>query len=183
MLPVSGLCQAAGRRPFMPLHKALRAALVLFAVVSTAAASPAKNACQPFDAAEVRRALRAPVGQPKGTAGAEMLSCAAQGGGLQVTLNHTLEPDPGLGSSGEFQQSVERARSAGQVTVQEFKETRCATILPSGGSKFGAFKAWCVLHSKQGRAVSLDVIAPSGKRLPSLETLRTLAEAAAARIP
>jgi hypothetical protein len=167
----------------MPFRPALCAALLPLAVVSTAAASPAKNACQPFDAAEVRKALRLPVGQPKGTAGAEMLSCAAQGGSLQVTLNHTLEPDPGLGSAGEFKQSVDRARSAGQVTVQEFKETRCATILPSGGRKFGAFKAWCVLHSKQGRAVSLEVIAPAAKQLPSLETVRTLAEAAASRIP
>ncbi len=167
----------------MHLRPVSAAAVLLLAALSSAEASTAKEACHPFDAAEVKRILRRPVGQPKGTGGAEMLSCTAQGGNLQVTLSHTIEPDSALGSPGEFKQSVERARSAGQDTVQEFNETRCAAILPSGGSKFGAFKAWCVLHSRQGRAVSLEVIAPGAKQLPSLENVRALAESAAARIP
>ncbi len=167
----------------MRLSPMSAAAALLLAVLPRAQASPARKACQPFDAAEVRRVLRLPIGQPKGTGGAEMLSCTAQGGSVQVTLSHTIEPDRALGSSGEFKQSVDRARSVGQVTVQEFKETRCAAILPSGGGKFGAFKAWCVLHSRQGRAVSLEVIAPGAKQLPSLENVRALAESAAARVP
>ena len=158
-------------------------AILVLSLLQAAAASPAKQACHPFDAAEVRQLLHIPVGQPEGTAGAAMFSCTARSGERTVTLSYTAEPDPMLGSAGEFNQSVERARAVGKVEVQEFKETRCAFLLPSGGSKFGAFKSWCVLHSKKGRAVSLEVLAPGAKQLPPLEKVRTLAEAAAARIP
>lgn len=112
-----------------------------------------------------------------------MLSCTATGGSLQVTLNHTAEPNSGLGSEGEFNQSVAGARATGHVEVQVFGETRCAVLLPTGGNKFGAFKAWCVLHSKKGRYVSLEVIARSEKQLPKLDKVRLLAEAAATRLP
>jgi hypothetical protein len=158
-------------------------AVLLLALAGGARASSNSDACKPFDAAEVRSVLHVSLGPPQGTRGAQMMSCTARGGGLQVTLAFTSEPDQAQGSEGEFNQSVERARAAGQVQVQQFKETRCASILPSGGGKFGTFKAWCVLHSKKGRAVSLDVIAPGPKQLPSLEKVHLLAEAAAARIP
>ena len=156
---------------------------MLLAYASGAGAGVPKEACRPFDAAEVRNVLRIPVGSPKATLGAAMLSCTAQGGSSQVTLSHTLEPDLALGSPGEFQKSVAQASAAGRVEVREFKQTRCASLFPSGGSKFGAFKAWCVLHSKAGRAVTLEIVAPSAKQLPSLEQVRQVAEASAARIP
>jgi hypothetical protein len=156
---------------------------VLAAALPARGASPAAQACKPFDAAEVRRVLRVPVGQPHGAGGASMLSCTASGGSLEVTLDHSAEPNLALGSAGEFQKSVEGARAAGTVQVQEFKETRCAAIHPSGGNKFGAFKAWCVLHTRKGRYVSLQVIARGAKQLPTLDKVRELAEAAAARLP
>ncbi len=162
------------------LRSTLSAAVVLGAAAVDG--STAKEACQPFDAAEVRKVLRFPVGAPKGTAGAEMLSCTAQAGNAQVTLSYSLLPNWALGSEGEFEHSVEQARAAGHVEERKFKETRCASILPSGGSKFGAFKAWCVLHSKTGRAVTLEVIAPNAKQLPALEKVCAVAEAAGARI-
>ncbi len=165
----------------MRLRSAVGAAVLLFA--AAADGSTTKDACKPFDAAEARKVLRLPVGSPKGTVGAEMSSCTAPAGSSQVTLSYTLEPNRALGSEGEFQQSLERARATGHVEERKFKETRCASFLPSGGSKFGAFKAWCVLHSKAGRAVSLEVIAPNAKQLPSLEAVCTVAEAAGARIP
>jgi hypothetical protein len=167
----------------MHLGASSRAAVLILAFHPSAQASSAKEACKPFDAAQVRKVLHVPVGQPQGSSGAEMLSCTGRGGGLEVTLNFTSEPNPALGSAGEFKQSVDRAGAAGKVLVQEFKETRCASILPSGGGKFGTFKAWCVLHSKKGRAISLEVIAPGAKQLPSLDKVQLLAEAAAARIP
>ncbi len=157
------------------------AAALLFASAAEAAAP--KPPCKPFDAVEVRTVLRLPVGPPKATVGAAMVSCAAQAGGGQVTLSYTLEPDRALGSEGEFQQSLARARAAGRVEEATFKDTRCASLLPSGGSKFGAFKAWCVLHSKAGRAVTLEVLAPNAKQLPALGKVAQVAAAAAIRIP
>jgi len=159
------------------------ALLLLLAVVPAArAASPAKQACKPFDVGELRKVLRIPLEKPHGTGGASLLSCSAEGDKITVTLNHSPEPNTVLGSAGEFQKSVEAARAAGRVQVQEFKETRCAALQPSGGSKFARFKAFCVLHSKQGRYVSLEVLAPSEKKLPRLEQVRTAAEAAAGRV-
>ncbi|HXX30937.1 MAG TPA: hypothetical protein VEJ89_09495 [Myxococcaceae bacterium] len=165
------------------MRRALPALLLALGAGRTAGApSPAKQACQPFDASEVRKVLRIPVGQPHGAAGASMLSCTAEGGGVQVTLSHTAEPDPVLGSAGEFNKTVEAARASGRVEVREFKETRCATLLPSGGGKFARYKCLCALHSKGGRYVSLEVLAPSERLLPKLEQLRTAAEAAAGRV-
>jgi hypothetical protein len=157
--------------------------LALAAALPAAAAFAGAQACKPFDVGELRKVLRIPLDQPRGTGGASLLSCTAKGGSAQVTLNHSPEPNLALGSPGEFNQSVAGARAAGQVEVQEFKDTRCAVIHPSGGNKFGAFKAWCVLHSKKGRYVSLEVVARSAKQLPALEKVREAAEAAAARIP
>ena len=156
--------------------------LLLAAAPAALAASPAKQACKPFDAAELRKVLRIPLGQPHGTGGASLLSCSAEGDNITVTLTHSPEPNAVLGSAGEFEKSVEAARAAGRVDVQEWKETRCASLRPSGGSKFARFKAFCVLHSKQGRYVSLEVLAPTEKRLPRLDQLRTAAEAAAGRV-
>jgi hypothetical protein len=157
--------------------------LGLAAALPVAEASAAAQACKPFDVAEVRKVLHLQVGPPHAAGGASMLSCTAGAGGAQVTLSHTPEPNLALGSAGEFNQSVAGARAAGQVQVQEFKDTRCALIHPSGGNKFGTFKAWCVLHSRKGRYVSLEVTGTSAKQLPPLEKLREAAEAAAARIP
>ena len=158
------------------------AAGLLALSLGTEAAVP-KPPCKPFDAAEVRTVLRVPVGAPKVTVGAAMVSCTAQAGGSQVTMSYTLEPDRALGSEGEFQQSLARARATGHVEEATFKQTRCASLLPSGGSKFGAFKAWCVLHSKAGRAITLEVLAQSAKQLPALERVAQVAAATATRIP
>jgi hypothetical protein len=163
--------------------QAAAVALLVLAVLPAGAASPGAEACKPFDAAEVRRILRIPVGQPKGTGGASMFSCTAQAASMQVTLNHTAEANLALGSEGEFNQSVAGARAAGNVEVQTFKDTRCAVLLPTGGNKYGTFKAWCVLHSRKGRYVSLEVTARNEKQLPKLDKVRTVAEAAAARLP
>lgn len=157
--------------------------LALVAALPADGASAAVQACKPFDTAEVRKTLHIGVGPPHGAGGASMLSCTADAGTVHVTLSHTPEPNLALGSAGEFNQSVAGARAAGQVQVQEFKDTRCALIHPSGGNKFGTFKAWCVLHSKKGRYISLEVTASTAKPLPPLERLREAAEAAAARIP
>jgi len=159
------------------------AASVLLALAFTAEASLPKPPCKPFDAVEVRKVLRLSVGAPKATVGAAMVSCSAQASGAQVTLSYTLEPDRALGSEGEFQQSLARARAAGRVEEATFQQTRCASLLPSGGSKFGAFKAWCVLHSKAGRAVTVEVLAPNEKQLPALDKVAEVAGAAASRIP
>ncbi len=159
-----------------------RAAAVLLSLASALEAAPPKP-CKPFDAAQVRTVLQLPVGAPKATVGAALVSCTAQAGGRQVSLSYTLEPDRALGSEGEFQQSLARARAVGHVEEATFKDTRCASLLPSGGSKFGAFKAWCVLHSKAGRAVTLEVLAPNAKQLPALDKVAQVAAAAATRIP
>lgn len=156
--------------------------VLLLAAVPARGASPAKQACKPFDVGELRKVLRIPLGQPHGTGGASLLSCSAEGNGVTVTLNHSPEPNAVLGSAGEFQKSVDAARAGGRVEVQEYKETRCAALQPSGGSKFSRFKALCVLHSRQGRYVSLEVLAPSEKKLPRLDQVRIAAEAAAARV-
>jgi hypothetical protein len=160
-----------------------RLAAVLLSLASAAGTATPQPPCKPFDAAEVRTVLRLPVGAPKATVGAALVSCTAQAGGGQVTLSYTLEPDRALGSEGEFQQSLARARAAGRVEAATFKDTRCASLLPSGGSKFGAFKAWCVLHSMAGRAVTLEVLAPNAKQLPALQKVAQVAAAAATRIP